>query len=329
MSELTADTAVATEVAPATETATTVAPENTQKTAESSPKAAEPSMDDALAAIYRKANPDREPDGKFAANPENAKAEIPPMPSSWAKANEEVWQSLTPAARDLVLKREADGAKGVEQLKAQYEPYKGLEKTIEPHKALLSSMGLTPIQGIERLITFHQAMMSNPQRGILEIAQNYGVNLPAMFGPQAQAQRGTGNAFLDGLVREVQSLKAEREADKQAQVKAIETDLNGQIETFSKKPDREHFEVLKPAMAQLLISGLADGLDDAYDKAARLNPDVAALIDAKAKEAEAEKVRAETAKKAASLNVKSSAANTASPKPLDDQLRGIWRKHNS
>src|SRR5512138_2517193 len=110
MTEVAADTAAAVETAPTTETAPTSAPETEKVQA--------PTMEEELSAIYRKANPDREPDGKFAAKPEEVKQpEIPAMPTSWAKANEEVWQSLTPAARDLILKREADGAKGVEQLK--------------------------------------------------------------------------------------------------------------------------------------------------------------------------------------------------------------------
>ena len=329
MSEGVADTAAPAEAAPTTETvAPASAPEVAVETKAVADKPAEVSMDDELSAIYRKANPDRESDGKFAGKepPEPKKpVELPPMPASWARANEQIWQELTPAARDIVLKREADSAKGVEGLKKQYEPYKGIEDAITPHKALLSSMGLTPEQGVERLITFHQAMMSNPHKGILEIAQNYGVDLPRMFGPQGQ--RPGQNRFIDGLVNEVKSLRAERNAEKQAQVKAVETDLMGQIETFGKKPEREHFETLKPDMSKLLISGMADGLDDAYDKAARLNPTVWQSIEAKTKAGAGEKSRAEAARKVAAINVKSSAANTASPKPIDDQLREIYRKH--
>ncbi len=331
MSEAT-DTPVAVEPAPATET---IAPASAPEVKVETPATPEapPNIDDELSAIFRKANPDREPDGKFAAKekpPETLQekpVELPPMPASWARANEQIWQELTPAARDIVLKREADSAKGVDALKKQYEPYKGLEEAITPHKALLSSMGLTPEQGVQRLITFHQAMMANPQRGILEVAQNYGVDLSRMFGPQGLRQGQ--NAFLDNLINEVKTLRAERDADKHAQVQAVEGKLMGEIESFSKAPEREHFETLKPQMAQLLVSGLANGLDDAYDKAARLNPDVWSQMEAKKLAAVEEKARAGAAKKVAAINVKSSAANTASPKPIDDQLREIYRKHQA
>lgn len=323
MSEVIADTPAAVESAPVTET---IAPTSAPEVVEATPEQA---LDDELSKIYRKANPDREPDGKYAAKekpPEPEKApEIPPMPVSWAKANEQLWQELTPAARDIVLKREADTEKGVAKLKEQYEPYKGLEKALEPHKALLSSMGLNPVQGVERLITFHQAMMADKYRGILEIANSYGVDLPRMFAPQGQ--RPGQNSVIDRLAHEVQALKAERAAEQQARVQTIEKDLSGQIETFSKDPKNEHFETLKPTMAQLLVSGVAQDLSDAYDKAARLNPEIYAQIEAKTKASIEEKVRAEQAKKVAAINVKSSAANTASPTNLDDELRAIYRRN--
>jgi hypothetical protein len=327
MSEVIADTA-APETAPQTETiAPTSAPE--VAAAETPAEAPAPNIDDELSAIFRKANPDREPDGKYAgkdkpAEPTAPVVELPPMPASWAKVNEQVWQELTPAARDIVLKREADSAKGVEGLKKQYEPYKGIEDAIAPHKALLSSMGLTPEQGVQRLISFHQAMVADKHRGILEIAQNYGVDLPRMFGPQGQ--RPGQNAFVDNLVAKINRLEAAAAAQEQAQVQTVQKTLTSEIESFSKKPEYEHFETLKPEMAKLLIAGVADGLEDAYDKAARLNKDVFTQIQSKSQKAAEDKARAEAAKKAASLNVKSSSANSASPKPIDDQLREIYRR---
>jgi hypothetical protein len=328
MSEVIADTAVAVETAPTTETiAPTSAPE--VAAAETPAEAPAPNIDDELSAIFRKANPERE-NGKFVAKEKPAEAdkpavELPPMPASWAKVNEQVWQELTPAARDIVLKREADSAKGVEHLKSQYEPYKGLEAAIKPYEGLLASMGKTPVQGVLSLIEAHQKL-SGPDkyRAILDVAQNYGVDLPRMFGPQGQ--RPGQNAFVDNLVNEVRSLRAEREAEKQAQVQTVQKTLTSEIESFSKKPEYEHFETLKPEMAKLLIAGVADGLEDAYDKAARLNKDVFTQIQSKSQKAAEDKARAEAAKKAASLNVKSSSANSASPKPIDDQLREIYRR---
>jgi hypothetical protein len=330
MSEV-ADT-VAPEAAPSTEeSAPTSAPE---AESEKSTQTSEPEvpLDDQLSAIFRKANPDREPDGKYAAKekPEvtTPEPELPQMPASWAKANEQVWKDLTPAARDIFLKREADSQKGVEQLKSQFEPLKGIAAAIEPHRALLARMGRSPEQGILGLIEAHQKL-SGPDkyRTIVEVAQNYGIDLPRMFGPQGT--RPGENSFIDKLVNEVRSLRAEREADKQAHVQTVQKTLASEIETFAKKPEYEHFETLKPEMAKLLVGGIADSLEDAYDKAARLNKDVWEHVQGKSKRAAEEKSRAEAAKKAASLNVKSSAANTASPKALDDQLRDIYRRRQA
>jgi hypothetical protein len=329
MSEVIADT-VAPETAPQTETiAPTSAPE--VAAAETPAEAPAPNIDDELSAIFRKANPDRESDGKYAAKdkPEEAdkppEPELPQMPASWAKANEQVWKELTPAARDIFLKREADSTKGVEQLKQQYEPIKGLAAAIEPHRAMLSQNGLTAEVAVQRLISAHEAMSGpNKHQAILHLAEQYGVDLPRMFGPQGQ--RPGQNAFVDNLVAKINRLEAAAAAQEQAQVQTVQKTLTSEIESFSKKPEYEHFETLKPEMAKLLIAGVADGLEDAYDKAARLNKDVFTQIQSKSTKAAEDKARAEAAKKAASLNVKSSSANSASPKPIDDQLREIYRR---
>ncbi len=334
MSEV-ADTAAVVDSTPTTETtAPTSAPVEVTQPEVVADKPAEVSIDDELSAIFRKANPDRESDGKYAAKEKPAEVtapaepELPQMPASWAKANEQVWKELTPAARDIFLKREVDSQKGVEQLKTQYEPLKGIAAALEPHRALMSKMGLTPEQGVISLIGAHQKLAGpDKYRAILEVAQNYGIDLPRMFAPQGQ--RPGENAFVDNLVNEVRSLRAERNAEKQAQAQTVQKTLTSEIESFSKAPDREHFETLKPEMSKLLVGGLADGLEDAYDKAARLNKDVWTQIESKSRKAAEDKARAEAAKKAASLNVKSSAANTASPKQLDDQLREIYRRRQA
>jgi hypothetical protein len=328
MSEVIADTA-APETAPQTETiAPTSAPE--VAAAETPAEAPAPNIDDELSAIFRKANPDREPDGKYAAKdkPEEPTApavEIPPMPAALAKANEEIWRRMEPEARALFIKREIDGDKGVAQLKQQLEPIKGLAAAIEPHRAMLTQNGLTAEAAVQRLISAHEAMSGpNKHHAIVHLAEQYGVDLPRMFGPQGQ--RPGQNAFVDNLVAKINRLEAAAAAQEQAQVQTAQKTLTSEIESFSKKPEYEHFETLKPEMAKLLIAGVADGLEDAYDKAARLNKDVFTQIQSKSQKAAEDKARAEAAKKAASLNVKSSSANSASPKPIDDQLREIYRR---
>lgn len=331
--DIPADTAGAVDSAPATES---LAPTSVETPAVA--EAPEVSLDDELSSIFRKNNPLRSEDGKFSTDkppveqplavPEEPKEEIPAMPASWAKANEELWKGLSPAARDIVLKREMDSQKGVDTLKAQYEPLKELEAALTPHRALLAREGLTPAQGVQRLIKFHEAMMNDPDRGIIEVAQAYGRDLSRMFA--SQGKPADDNSALSQLQQEIKALKAERDAEKQALAQKEQDALLQEVQAFSQNPEYEHFEKLRPTMARLITSGEATDLKQAYHKAARLDDDVMAAIEARKKAAADEKLAAEAAKKAAGINVKSNAAQGVAPsKPVDEQLKDIWRRNHA
>jgi len=57
---------------------------------------------------------------------------------------------------------------------------------------------------------------------------------------------------------------------KQQQEMQQNQQLLGEINQFSMKAD--HFEEARPTMIQLLQSGMAETLEEAYEKAIRLNP---------------------------------------------------------
>ena len=72
--------------------------------------------------------------------------------------------------------------------------------------------------------------------------------------------------------------------------------LLGEINQFSLKA--EHFEDARPTMIQLLQSGLAETLEEAYDKAIRLNPELFEQV-SKAQQAEIASKQAREANKVA------------------------------
>lgn len=322
--------------------ATDHAPDTAQQAAPEAQKAEAPAapVDDAdLEKIWAKHNPARGEKGQFAAKADGApeasdkgndalspgaQPETKSMPASWSKASEAVWKSLTPEAQDMVLKREADGEKGVQALKQQYEPLKGIAHAIEPHKALLAQMGLSPEQGVERLIGFHSRMMSDPYRGIIDVAAAYNVDLNRLFAPQGQ--RPGENSAIDQLEAKIRTLEAELAADKQAKAHAFTSDLEKQVNDFASKPDHKYFDQLRPVMARLLQSGQAADLADAYKQAARLDDEVWSAMEREKREAESSKERAASAKRSAAINVRSSPAGSPR-KSSEDDLKEIAARY--
>ena len=96
---------------------------------------------------------------------------------------------------------------------------------------------------------------------------------------------------------------------KQQQEMAENQTLLSEINSFADKA--EHFEEARPTMIQLLQSGVAETLEDAYDKAIRLNDDLfnrvqsARQAEVAAKQAQ-EKNRAAKAARAAAVSVRGS-----------------------
>jgi hypothetical protein len=84
------------------------------------------------------------------------------------------------------------------------------------------------------------------------------------------------------------------------------------MEAFRSKPENMYFENVRPQMVQLLESKLADNMQDAYDKAVRLNPEVWPLVQkAQSDAAQRSSQASEHARKA--LNASGSV--TGSPTP--------------
>jgi hypothetical protein len=123
------------------------------------------------------------------------------------------------------------------------------------------------------------------------------------------------------LQNELNQVRGEVMGWKQQQEMVENQSLLNEINQFSLKA--EHFEDVRPTMIQLLQSGVAQTLDDAYDKAIRLDPNLFEQI-AKAQQAEAaakqakEQNRAVKTARAAAVSVRSATpgVNTA-PKSSD------------
>ena len=98
--------------------------------------------------------------------------------------------------------------------------------------------------------------------------------------------------------------------------------MNGEIDSFSQK--KEYFEELRPAMIQLLQGGMANTLDEAYDKALRLDAD---LYDRQTQAQQAsvnvQKIgmvdKAAKAARAAAVSVKSSTPGVATTTKAQDR----------
>ena len=218
-----------------------------------------------------------------AANPVE---EEPPRPKGWKKDYVPMWdkmyrgEALTPEeAKQVALyanQRESEFAHGVSTYKAEADRVKAWDAAIQPILPRLQQMGSDPVQYVSGLAQVDNMLThGSPQQKIqalAQIAQASGIPLSVL----GQAVQGDGQtnpivndllSRIDALNQQVTQVSAWRQQQETAGIQST-------IDQFKNSGKAPHFEAVRPTIAQLLESGVAANLEDAYDKAIRLNDDI-------------------------------------------------------
>jgi len=265
----------------------------------------------------------RDDSGKFASTndkPLEEPAEEPVWkraPASWKKDYHDVWQTADPRMQEYAWQREEQMRKGVEPLISKAQFADQINEVVNPYLQTIQGMGLDTPRAVKALLEAdHMLRTSNGQEKLQlfsRLAQQYGVNLNEVNFPQGV------DPTIYALQNELNNVRGEVIGWKQQQEQAQNQQLLGEIEKFSSKA--EYFEEARPTMIQLLQSGVAQTLEDAYEKAVRLDPELFDSVQV-SKQAELDNAKRVAADRAA----KSARANAVSVK---SSTPGIAIKNNA
>jgi hypothetical protein len=269
---------------------------------------------------------ERDDTGKFASGNDKTveePAEEPVWkraPASWKKDYHEVWQTADPRMQEYAWQREEQMRKGVEPLISKAQFADQINEVVNPYLQTIQGMGLDAPKAIKALLEADNLLRTSNGQNKLQLfsrlAQQYGVNLN-----EVNFQQGV-DPTIYALQNELNNVRGEVNGWKQQQEQAQNQQLLGEIEKFSSKV--EHFEEARPTMIQLLQSGVAQTLEDAYEKAVRLDPELFDSVQV-SKQAEldnAKRVAADRAAKSARANavsVKSSTPGMATKNNAQDR----------
>lgn len=282
----------------------------------------------------------RDEAGRFAAK-EKAPEPTPPVeeakpikaPSSWKPAAQEAYlkaergEALTPEEVRILTneanRRESDFHRGVEEFKTHAQKARAYEAVIAPYQQTFQSLGVDAPTAIGALLKAdHTLRYSDPAtkaQYFQQLAQQYGVNLeqiqnPPQYDPQTQ--------YLMQQLNELRQTQAQWHNSIQQQE---QTRANQELEQFS-QAGNAHFEAVRNDMADLLETGKATSLQDAYEKAVWMNPDIRqSLIEQQRSEAqkkamaEAQAIRAKTA----AVSVKGSSPSAGGVQTNGSDLRSL------
>lgn len=278
----------------------------------------------------------RDDSGKFTAKPaktEKAAPEAsneaePPVwkrpPASWKKEVHELWNTADDRLKEYAWQREEQMRKGVEPLLTKAQFADAMNQALEPYMNTIRGLGLTPDKAVSALMQADNILRTAPPQQKLaylqQLAQQYGIDMTGAVDPNAVQQQNPSYQFMP-ILNEINNLKGELNGWKQQQEAVQNQALLGEINAFAQKA--EHFEEVRETMIPLLQNGLAETLEDAYNKAIRLNPEIfervqqAQQVQAAAQKS-AELNRAAKAARAAAVSVRSSTPGTnTAPKAQD------------
>jgi hypothetical protein len=240
-------------------------------------------------------------------------------PASWKKDYHEAWTTADPKLKEYAWKREEEMRAGVQPLltKAQYADQ--MQQAIEPYMNNIRGLGIEAPQAVKALMEADNVLRhGSPQQKqayFAQLAQQYGINMS-----DVQVQPTDPNFYA--IQNELAQVRGEVLNWKQQQENAQNEALLSEINQFQSKA--EYFEEARPTMIQLLNSGVAKDLDDAYQKAIRLDNDLftkhqqASQGQADAAKREASN-RAAKAARAAAVSVKSSTPGAATSTKAQDR----------
>lgn len=288
----------------------------------------------------------RDEQGRFKAKAEEQAKEAPaPVPepapapparnpfSSWkpdaqqALMKAERGEALTPEELKLLRveaeRRESDFHKGFNELKTHGERAKAYDSAIAPYQQHLQRLGVDAPTAISALMRADYTLRNSDPAGkaayFAQLAREYGIDLTQVQQPQPVDPQ---TQFLTQQLNELRQQQQmwQNQLQQQEQMRAQQ-----ELQSFA-TADKKHFDAVRNDMADLLETGKAKTLQEAYDMAVWMRPDVRqTLIEQQLADAQRktlEQAQAQRAKTAA-VGVKGSSPVGAGSQPVTGSLRDV------
>ncbi|QIO58053.1 hypothetical protein [Rhizobium leguminosarum] len=242
--------------------------------------------------------------------PASIASRVPPGWSAEAKAQ---FGSLPSEVQAAIAKREQEVDNGFRVL----QDYKGLEE----FTPLIRQAGMTHADVMRRAIDWEKALIHDPVNTVVHVARMAGVNLHALVNGQMGEvlQRNPQQAGSQQGGPQPRSINVEATVEHVLRKRDTET----QVDAFLSDPANAHADDVLDDMIALINAGRATSLQDAYDAACWMRPDIRQQLisqtaQAPVREQQAQRAAAADQARRASRSISGSSA----PGPTRDAARG-------
>jgi hypothetical protein len=314
------------------------------KPAEEAPATEEPAPGDDRTAIEASAKGEGEDKGEGKEG-EEVPATTPGLrpPSSWKPSMRDKFLTLPEDVQREVLRREVDISKGME-IAAESRKFKQeFDTHVAPYAAEIASRGVTAMDAFDNYLKTAYALRHAPAQEkaalVAGMIQQYGVDIGALDQVltnqiENPGAPGGGNGVDPNVAAAVtQALQPYQQMFSSIQQREIrsaeqtQTDVTSEIATFKADDANEFFEDVKVEMGNFLEAAAMRSqpmtLQDAYDRAILLRPELAEIVAQRKLQTQAEaKTSAAAAAKAKAVGITGSSPDTGSGRAPAQSLRG-------
>jgi hypothetical protein len=246
-----------------------------------------------------KEQPDKKPDeaksggdsGKKP-NGKDASAEDLKAPASWKPATREHWAKIPKEAQQEILRREREIDTGLQQASGFRKVANEYFNLVKPFESLLRARNHSPSEAITNLLTTAARLQTGTKQQkaevIAEILDSYDVDIPMLDQilsgkvKPGSDESAKFTSLLDEKLKPVLTFIDGVKGHQTEVAKKGEEEVSQGLEAFKNDPKNEFFEDVREDMADIMEVGANRGrmitLQEAYDKACQLHPDVSKIV---------------------------------------------------
>jgi hypothetical protein len=219
-------------------------------------------------------------------------------PNSWSATARETWKDIPQPARDYIQKREQQMEQGMRKNAEQAQRASQMDQVLAPHQQYFAMNG-GPGQSIKTLLEAGSGLqMGSPiQKAqiVSNLIKQFGIDISTLDNmlvgqapaPEQQQQNDIQQAVQQAVApyqQHMQQIQQQQQFSQQQAQQGVNTD----VEAFSTDPKNEFYRDVRADMADILDMaanrGRNMGMDEAYETACRLNPEISKIINARAQQ---------------------------------------------
>jgi hypothetical protein len=212
-------------------------------------------------------------------------------PQSWRAAQRAKWDKLDPDIRQEVIRRERETTKVLGESATARHLAGQFNQVVQPFMARIQSLGAEPMQAVQELLKADYMLSTAPKvtraQLMAKLIKDYDVDIVEL--DNALVGKAPADPVDDKLERLIQQrlaplqqyLTAQQQAAQENERHSYEQ-VTHTVESMGQDPKYPHFEELRQDMADLIDLGAKRGLylslEQAYNRAVAMNPEVSAQV---------------------------------------------------